>query len=179
MRIFIGMPFSEDARKSLIDVQLSVNLISGKSNTTDKENLHLTLLFIGELDLVETEKLHHSLSTILNRTSCIKTRFTHIDFFDKGNRKIVWIGVNDEKNTIEKLASQVKDAVDQLHIHVDQRPFKAHITLAREVNELDAKNLSTIDIPKNDVLLDKVVIYQSTRIDGKLTYLPLYTYQLR
>ena len=179
MRIFIGIPFSEEVRKNLIDIQSAFSLVSGKSNNTNEENLHLTLLFIGELDLDQIENLHKSLSHLLKDMSCIKTKFTHIDFFDKGNKKIVWVGVNDEKHLIHKLASQIRHVVDSLNINVDQRPFKAHITLAREVDHLDSSYLNKIDIPKMDVNLNKIINYQSTRINGKLTYLPLHTYPLR
>ncbi|HAX02566.1 MAG: 2'-5' RNA ligase [Tenericutes bacterium GWC2_34_14] len=179
MRIFIGIPFSEDIRKSLIDVQSSIQLISGKSKNTDEENLHLTLLFIGELDFNQVEELHCSLSALLNNVSYIKTKLTRINYFEKGNKKIVWVGIDDEKLIMQKLATNIKHAVEKLNIEVDQRPFKAHITLSREVDKLDIARLSQIEIPDKDLCIKQVIIYQSTRINGKLTYLPLYTYPLR
>src|SRR5205085_5902158 len=45
--------------------------------------------------------------------------------------KIVWAGVEEPTGRLATLAEQIEDAAEQLGFPREDRPFKAHITLAR------------------------------------------------
>ena len=49
MRLFIAVPMSHRIRSELIGVQMQMKKLGYQGNFTRKENLHMTLAFLGEL----------------------------------------------------------------------------------------------------------------------------------
>lgn len=61
MRLFVGLPFSHQARRDFLQVRKRLERNAVKGNFTAAENFHLTLAFLGE---AEPERLPQIFSAL-------------------------------------------------------------------------------------------------------------------
>ena len=169
MRLFIAVNFSDEIKGRILKVQELLRSQSTRGSFTRPENLHLTLAFIGE---TPEEKLK-SLYTIMDdiRSPSFDIMFNRTGCFTHSRKELWWIGaegggVSCLKSIHDKLIRDLLDA----GFPVDERPFSAHITLAREVKHL---NPIVLDCPEITLKVNRVSLMKSEHLRGVLTYTEL------
>ena len=90
MRIFIGIPVSEQMKKNLSIKQNELKLKMIKGHLTDLDNLHLTLLFIGEMSTDDIEKLNMILIKALKHEKSFEIGLKEMGYFSK--KTIILLG---------------------------------------------------------------------------------------
>ena len=113
-----------------------------KAIPVQKQNMHFTLLFLGETSEEYVEKVKKELSAVTFQP--IEVRFTHVGAFPNPRYpRVVWVGVDDvaAKKLIE-LAEQVEKKLKPLGFKSD-KPFRPHLTIFRIRNKTDISG--TID----------------------------------
>ena len=96
-----------------------------------KEQIHLTLKFLGDQDEKKIERLCSSLRDSLHGTEPFDIRVEGVGAFpDIRHPKVVWLGVKDPKPLIE-LANKVDSAVKAMKLKSDDKRFSPHITIGR------------------------------------------------
>lgn len=170
MRLFIGIAFKEAVKRQIAEIQEQIRI--ERANFTNPDNFHLTVSFIGETDRIsEIRKLAKAVS---ERHAPFSIEITKAGSFRKGNREIIWIGSEPEKR-LTSLAADMAQTLTENGFSVDRRPIVPHITLAREAVVTDKSE--TVFVPI-EIEADCLTLFHSTRVNGKLTYLPLYRWPL-
>ena len=138
MRLFVAVDMSEDVRDkiySLYDVIKSFRL-----KPVEKENIHITLKFLGEVPDSRVDVVKERLEEV--KAKAFRMHLKGIGFFPSANHiRVVWVGVEEGNEEISQLAEKVENAVKRLGFKRD-KSFVAHATIAR------AKNLSPADRKK-------------------------------
>lgn len=172
MRLFIAINFDKETRKKILAVQERLRSC-GKGNFSREENLHLTLAFLGE---VEQDRLE-DIKSVMNEIPVpeMELEFSELGFFRTGRNtdsQIWWLGIRENK-TLSKLQELLLINLKGNGISVDDRRFKAHITLAREMHlkKWDKKDLMKGTFRTKS---DHISLMLSERKDGKLVYTELY-----
>jgi len=156
MRLFTAVDFTPDIKDKLYGIINQMKPQADKANFTRKENLHLTLVFIGEKNPAE-------LKDIVNRLSAIKFAPFRIEFANCGRfRNLHWIGIKHS----DELADLQRRIAAALNIKPDF-DYTPHITLAREVI---AKGEFTLNVPPIEMTADAFHLMKSERINGVLKY---------
>lgn len=163
MRLFIALPLSSELRRILLDVQRDMRRQGVRANFSRQENLHLTLAFLGETEGADIRAAQDAVLSLegkgfpltLDRTGSFGNLF--------------WAGVR-KSAPLEAMAAQVRRALDLHGLEYDRKPFRAHITLARQVR---AAEPFRIELPPSSMTAEQVVLMQSSRVDGRLTYTPI------
>lgn len=163
MRIFIAIPFTIEVKTKIAAIQKTIT----KGSLTAFDSLHLTVAFIGESTYQEIDELKEILNQI--KTKPFLLEFDHLDSF---RNSILYLGSKENEN-LTKLHKELSSLLEQNNFPTDKRDFKAHITLARKTS-LEKTYLKE----KIRVKVDRLTIMQSSRINNKLTYLPLYNKML-
>ena len=104
-----------------------------------KEQIHLTLKFLGDQDEKKVEKLCSSLKDALHRTEPFDIVVEGVGAFpDMRHPKVVWLGVKDPESLFG-LAEKVDSAVKEMKLKSDDKRFSPHITIGRvnDRTELD------------------------------------------
>ena len=172
MRLFIGIAFEETVKRQIAEIQEQIRPKIECANFTYPDNFHLTISFIGETDRIsDIRKLAKEIS---ERHATFSIEITKAGSFRKGNREIIWVGSHPEKR-LTALAADMAQTLTENGFSVDTRPIVPHITLAREAVVTDKSE--TIFVPIK-VEADSLTLFHSTRVNGKLTYLPLYRWPL-
>lgn len=136
-----------------------------------EENYHVTLAFIGQARL----SLGRELASFLLETAAgfpkVRSAFSDLGFFGSRRSAILWAGL--EKGVeLLPLADAVRAGLRERGIPFDAKPVRPHITIARKVS---LENAELPAPPAASGLMDSLTLFHSTRIQGKLTYLPLLT----
>ena len=162
MRLFIAIHFSEKIKSTLLQGIRDLRGQAARGNFTRPENLHLTLAFIGETNNVAAV-----------RKAMNKWKFAPFPLTVAGSGRfgdLWWAGV--EKNpALFDLAEGLKGSLREEGFDIEKRPFKPHITLARQV-EADQPIRRTI--PKTTMTVDHMSLMRSDRVGGKLVYTEIY-----
>lgn len=175
-RVFIAIEFDNNIKNYLREIQNKIMNISEKGNFTSLDNFHLTLKFIGGTDS----------NTIDNIIKCIDyTASKHFKFnlsldklgeFVKKNKSIPWVGLK-ANNHLNQLYLNLEAELEKINIEKEDKAYTPHITLGRQIVFSDnfSKLKKEITIDNKIILVDKISLMESSRINGKLRYTPIYT----
>jgi 2'-5' RNA ligase len=173
MRLFIAVNFPDHVKQKLLEMQNRLRESSLHGNFTLYENLHLTLVFIGE---VRPEKIS-VLSGILDQidTNPFSLCFSGAGRFKRDGGDIWWAGI-EENRRLSDLQRFLADKVRTAGFSVENRRFSPHITLGREVrlrSDFDAERLSRATAGVN-MEVNRISLMKSERLSGRLTYTEVY-----
>jgi len=133
MRCFFSIEIPEKIKDEVIKSQLEVKC---DSKLVKKEQLHLTLLFLGEVEKEKIEALSEKLSQF--KFPSFEVQLKNAGAFpSEKNPRVFWIGV--ESSEIKKLHDQLKKTVNSLGIETENREFKPHLTLGRVKEKCNLK----------------------------------------
>lgn len=130
---------------------------------TKQEQLHLTLLFLGECDEEEGKWVIDKLKTV--HFNPFQMTIHGVGAFpSQKNPRVIWAGV--EKNSeLINLHSQVKDKLSAFASESSARVFKPHITLARttagsEIKKTDRlfKTDETLSVKVESISLKRSIL---------------------
>lgn len=124
MRAFVAVEVSEELREKMAELQKQLSLEGVK--LVEKENLHLTLFFLGEID----ESMREKVVKAMDKLTCNKFEMSCevVGAFPSNNYiRVIWVGAE---------APELKQIYDQLgtefaRLGFKQEQFSPHITLAR------------------------------------------------
>lgn len=172
MRIFIALLFDEENKNIIHDILQEVKVISKSGNFTERNNLHLTLVYIGKTCDSELKNIRKKLSEIKIQKFNYMTN--KIKYFKKSNnQKIVYLGV-DKTDEMLNLYNQVVDKLNELDYHFLHEKLTPHITLGRKVILREYENVRSIYCNPLNLKAIKISIMESKRVEDKLVYEELY-----
>ena len=170
MRLFVAINLNEATRSALASLQeeLRESAIRGRFST--RENLHLTLAFLGECDSIQTAAACAAMdaqsfapfSLEINRLGC----------FRREGGEIWWAGAV----ASEPLLALQQDLAKSLRaagFRLEERQFRPHITLAREVVAPEKERT----VPPFSETVTRIDLMKSERIGGKLMYTAIHSIQ--
>lgn len=125
MRLFIAIEIPDDLKKALGKLRLD---IPGARQVPDGQ-IHLTLAFLGEVDEETVATLTGELSRI--RSPSFELCLSGAGCFpDRRRPRVLWVGLEQEQR-LNDLVDLLRKAALECGIPQEDRPFSAHITLAR------------------------------------------------
>lgn len=180
MRVFFAVELNDETKKYIKGVQGIIAENSEKGNFSHEENFHLTVRFIGEVEQNDIERLKKSLDEAVKVIKPFSFQFTKPGFFGRGNKKIMWIGTKNEDGMLNRLYSSLENSLSDNQYEKEDRQYSPHITLSREtiLKPGFEKELKEIHVEPMKVNVNKVSLMESTRINGKLTYRPIYVKEI-
>lgn len=176
LRTFIAVNFSKQLKEEIRDY---INLIKPKVNGhwTNHENMHLTIKFLGEIHQDDVKKIYTVMANSFFDIEPFVLKIGKLGYFP-GNKniRVLWLGLDGELEKLIKLHLRVEENLSSIGFSKENREFKPHITLARDViadiNELPLYSF------KNYIFVQEVVLMKSEIISNKRVYTPIFKLQL-
>lgn len=132
MRLFVALEVPE---VPLRDVRRRVDAIRDRlprARWVDLENVHLTLLFLGETAESDVPALASGLRGAFARCPPLDLRLAGGGTFPPGRpARVAWLGVEAPEEILTLQAGLTRAAVDALGFAPEERPYQSHVTLAR------------------------------------------------
>ena len=161
MRLFIAINFKDNTRARLFAIRDELRSRSKSGNFSAAENLHLTLVFIGECDPKKLSKVKAILDTV--KFKPFEAFIERIGTFSRG--RLWWAGLREDK-TLMDLQHEIEHKLALCGFEMDGRKYNPHITLGREV----VTEATPWRIEPFGETVTSVELMKSERINGKLTY---------
>ncbi len=133
MRTFVAVEIQNDEMlNSIAKLQSDLKI---KAKPVSKENMHFTLLFLGEIAEEIAPKIMEALESIT--FSPIQVSFGGVGAFPNPRfPRVIWIGVDETASqSLIKLATQVEEKLAPLGFKSD-KPFRPHLTIFRIKNSV-------------------------------------------
>lgn len=124
MRLFVALAIPDAVAQSLLLLQAGMP----GARWQTREQLHLTLRFIGEVDGREANDIDDALSAISSPRFTIALK--GVGEFGGKKPHAVWAGVDDAQ-AVAHLNRKVEAALQRIGTNADERKFTPHVTLAR------------------------------------------------
>lgn len=163
MRLFIAIKVPDEIREYAVSLAESLKNSADSTNWVRKENMHLTLKFLGEVDDNSADKIAEALKNI--KFDEFEANTAEIGAFPNMNYiRVLWLGV-EPHDKINALQQQVEQALQLLGFKKDNR-FHPHLTLAR-VKFLKEKQqfvdkIKQIQTEKKQFKINKIKLIKST-----------------
>ncbi|MCI0596761.1 MAG: RNA 2',3'-cyclic phosphodiesterase [candidate division Zixibacteria bacterium] len=183
MRLFVAAPFPAEVKNDLGKLIDDWRKEKDKVGWVKKENLHLTLKFLGETPLEKMDALKRDLAANLNSSKVFSTSLSGAGAFPNLNRaRVIWIGVSEGKEKLSELAQKVEKATRPLGFPAAERAFSAHLTIGRvkdsRLTERLLAKIRSCTFEAQGVIVSEVVLYQSELAPGGSVYTPLARFEL-
>jgi RNA 2',3'-cyclic 3'-phosphodiesterase len=144
IRTFLGIDLGEKARDQLVSLQEDLATIAADVNWVEPENLHLTLLFLGEVEQRETLDICRAAQKAIRDMPAFAMSIEGAGCFPNVRRpRTLWVGVG--KGLAEVCA--VHDAIeapllDMGNYRRETRAYTPHVTLGRVKSDGDTEALA-------------------------------------
>lgn len=179
MRLFIAIQLNDEMKDALTRLQKQLQRQGVRGNFTRRENLHLTLAFIGEYpDPYDVKDIMETID------------FEPFDISLDGMGSfgsLWWMGLNSGGNGEENASGEGRDAGDELKIlakHLrhaladagipyDRKKFSPHITLVRKPTMRAIPEEVLAELPRASMLVDHISLMRSERGKHGMIYTEL------
>ncbi|WP_027107843.1 RNA 2',3'-cyclic phosphodiesterase [Lacticigenium naphthae] len=176
MRVFIAVEIEERTKKQLKGIQNNIKKYVEKGNYTSRDNFHVTLRFIGEVDKEEISRLKQ----VIDRTASNGTSFTisldTVGHFPRKKKEIIWVGVKGQLDCLKDLKISIEDKLDKVGFDKEGLEYIPHITMVRQaVLNIPVESLiDKIKVPDAEIVVNSISLMESVRLDNELVYRLIY-----
>ena len=106
-----------------------------------KEQIHITLKFLGDTDEKKVIRLCDSLENSLSEKGPFNIIIEGTGAFpNQRNPRVVWLGVKDSEPLMD-IANIVNDTISSMNLKCDDKKFSPHITIGRINGMCDLKEI--------------------------------------
>jgi 2'-5' RNA ligase len=131
MRLFVALRFPESVRMAIRDATASLRGTGLSVRWTPVEQLHITLRFLGDVDLPGAAGVGERLAEAARECGPFDLPLGGVGAFPSMRRpRVVWLGAGPSTG-ITALHRSVETAVGECGFKPEGRPFRPHITLGR------------------------------------------------
>jgi 2'-5' RNA ligase len=166
MRLFIAINFNSETLARFLSLRDELRSRSVRGNFSAPENLHLTLVFIGDISPKKLGKIEAILETV--EFEPFDVTVERLGTFSHGT--LWWAGLRKDQPLMD-LQHEIEYKLALCGFEMDGRRYKPHITLGREV----VTDAAPWRIEPFGEQVRKIDLMKSERINGKLTYTVIFT----
>lgn len=157
MRLFIAVRLSDELQSAVTNTMHQLKKAGVKGSYVPKQNLHLTLAFIGETK---------DAAAVREAMQQVKYKPFRLSFSEMGTfGDLLWVGLKGN----QALSAAVKDlraSMDAAGIAYDRKKFVPHITLIRKMSG----KWQAVPAPKGEMMVRSISLMKSEVKDGKRIY---------
>jgi RNA 2',3'-cyclic 3'-phosphodiesterase len=177
-RTFIAVDIGDGIRNNAIGLQELLAKTGAEVKWVTPESLHITLLFLGEVDDRELHTVCRAVREIAAGEPPFPLRVSGVGAFPTPRRpKIAWAGIVDGAEELRRLHGKLEPKMLDLgYYRKEEREFTPHLTLGRVKGEADGLKLAP-ELTKRlawdggRTVVDEVLVFSSElEKDG-----PIYT----
>ena len=173
VRAFFGVPLPERHRAALADYLADCERIGPDFRWTPADNLHLTVRFLGHVELVLAEGIAERVAA--TNPGALDLRLGNPGSFKRGRlARVVWLGLAAGERELGELATIVEAECVRAGLEGESRPFHGHLTLAR-ARPRDGAALPSLPGPPDlePWRASELILYQSRLGRSGSVYEPL------
>ena len=132
-RSFIAVNLNPEIKEHLTSLQANLNVPETKIKWVEKNNLHLTMKFLGYISLEQTVLIKSELKEIASRYRPFIIRLSsNIGIFPTYKMpRIIWVGIKEGVNQLKELYNSIENNLSNKGFPRENKDFSSHITIGR------------------------------------------------
>lgn len=132
LRCFIAIPIEPVIQKQISNLQKQLLINVPTLTLVKPQNIHITLMFIGNINSIQIEQTKAILTECSNNFKNFNLKFEGLAAFPNINTaKVIWIRIVPQNNTIFELQYFLEEKLLKQNIINKKDNFTPHITIAR------------------------------------------------
>ncbi|MFC0473199.1 RNA 2',3'-cyclic phosphodiesterase [Halalkalibacter kiskunsagensis] len=173
---FLAVPLPKLLKQKLNETYRKKNEFPFK-RWVHKDDLHLTLVFLGACTQEQLEQIKMRLESLLFKWSSFSLELSTLGTFGPKERpRIFWIGIKNQP-LLDSLRQEIFEQCEEIGFSLDKRGFSPHITLARKwVGQTTYSNNFEKSIEEiqrwnvNEVILYKSVMTEEPKYKVEMSF---------
>jgi 2'-5' RNA ligase len=132
MRLFLAVDPPPEAMGSLESALAPLRAAQGAPRWTSPARWHLTLVFLGDVRAAAVPPLVAAVAPVVASAAPMSLQLAGAGRFGSRRRpSVCWAGVAGDVGALSALADRLADTARAVGLPVENRPFRAHLTLGR------------------------------------------------
>ena len=165
-RLFIALEIDEEIRHVLTTLQFNLGRQFPDIDVkwVEPENLHVTLIFLGDVDDRDLHGITKIMKTVGKSEPPFPIRVQGMGAFPSSRRpKILWAGLGEGQETVKRLHQSLSDPLMELGCYrAESRDYTPHLTLGRIQADSDNQALSNAFAEHKEWTAGTLIVSQLT-----------------
>ena len=189
MRMFYAVNFADYVKEALHRNLAEIKKHILRGSFTDRNNFHITLVFVGECEPGKTGDLKNVIDNTVKKLKPgqVKSVINGLGTFPRPGDELLWAGVKTEpENILREINKTVVEELSAAGIKLngEKNKFTPHVTIARKVQfrQISSKDLCQIKFEPIDFTVNSITLMESVqetvtygeRRYTKIIYNPIY-----
>lgn len=175
MRLFFAIRLSEKIQDKLCEVLQNFRPCCEEGHFTLRENLHLTLAFLGETSMEKFPMVQAAMEA--TSAEPFELHIGGMGCFHRNGGDLYWAGV-ERTLPLCSLYDSLCTELQKQGFSMDSRPYRPHLTLVRQAVLKDGCDRSAFVVPPMQMQVEEFSLMKSERMEGKLLYTEVGTKRL-
>lgn len=168
MRCFLAVPLRPPALVAAQQVLRRLRSEVGAVRWARPETLHITLHFFGVIADDRAAAALDAVQPVLDASPPFEVTIDTLGSFpERGRPRVLWLGCSRESEALHRLAGSVRERLRLAAFVLDERPFRAHVTLGRPREPWPREARAAWDeavslgVAPQSFVADRVVLFES------------------
>ena len=132
IRAFVAIPIEEFIGNEIAKLIGKFRQPGDSIRWVAKENLHLTLAFLGEIDAIMVPKITEAIEGAIAEIPAFDMHVEGLGAFPNLNRpSILWVGITDGAEQVAEICEAVQAAIEPFGFPREHRKYVPHLTIGR------------------------------------------------
>lgn len=132
IRCFIAVDIEDELKKQLEKVQEKIMVCGADIKYVERENIHLTLKFLGEVEERRIEPIKRALLEVADKYTPFEIELGGIGVFPSPSYlRVIWVGITRGQDKLGEIHTKIEENLYQLGFKRENRGFSCHITVGR------------------------------------------------
>lgn len=179
MRVYIAIDFEDNIKNYFDKITSDIKKHCLEGSFTEKNNFHLTIRFICEVDDLQITKIKEVIERAVLQISPFELLVNNLGIFKRKKTNILWIGI-EQSAVLSEFHKELSILLKEFKIPFYDKLFMPHITLGRRVllNE-DSEYLNNlIQFERISIPVKAITLMASKEENRKLNGVPIYKIKL-
>ncbi len=184
VRLFIALELSKLQKKEVGEFQKNVKRHLDNARWVKPDNIHLTLKFLGETEADKVEPIKEAIDEVCPGFKPFTIRYGESGVFPSERKaRVLWVGIKEGYDSVCNLAGKIEEEMAGLGYKKEKRSFHPHLTIGRlrqATPEINIKKFLSEgkSFVSSDVIIKKVILFESSLTRSGAIYRPLYGKEL-
>ena len=132
VRCFVAIEMPEPIRQGIAGLQAQLKPFGERISWVRPQNIHLTLKFLGDVDVLQLPDLIQALATAVEGRGGFDCDVAGLGMLPNQKcPRVLWAGIADAEGASGRLAKNVGDALIKFGFSGENRKFTPHLTIGR------------------------------------------------
>jgi len=166
IRCFISIEIPEELKSKIVELQENLKKTKARLKLVEKQNLHITLKFLGNVEKEKLEEVKKELSKI--KFKKFKISLEKIGVFPNPNFiRVIWIGVGNGREQLLSLYNIVENSLSKLNFKKEK--FEPHLTIARNRSRIGINEILSFIKENSSIKIGEFDVNEFLLMKSKLT----------